>query len=818
MKKGFTLMELLGSVVIMSIVLTIATISVISVINSSKQKAYNTQVQLIVSKAKDWALNNETKLTPDGGINFIELSTLVSSGYIDNSTVSDPRNGSTMTGCVVVTYNSETSQYDYKYSDSSCAVEQEKYGPTWTSTNPTTVEVGTIFSYGSVTAQSQSSKKNELTVTGPTIDIVDGEHKVLTSNVDVVDTSYVGRIYSLTYYAYDPIYKFTFKNTYYLTVVDKKAPVITIGKLTGTEEIGPVILDTQEGDGQADVYVLTDSESKYPVIDMIVDDNSCDGLTEDARSKNNCGATLKETMTATTIDLTKPLTLLNESPTNVTYTATDSSGNKTSYTVHYYVAPKGCIYPATKDFTYNNPGDYYCQIYYPYEYVLTGNGAQGGTTNSSYPGGNGGYISGSIKLEFGDQIKISIGNVEGGGAAASGTENSKAGGKSTTITRIRKGTSNYVNEQLLVAAGGGAGGSLSSGGDGGSGTGAGADWPAVCYGKFGTQFGNQYGSPTINIDTTDTTSSGSAVCPYKETDATPTIPTKCSTARGGAGTNGSGGGSSGTLTFPAHQCVASHDPTYACKNITNPDGCEKSNFGCEYPSSCAHQNFGCKTWNQCDTWGTCSQPDTCTQYYSCVNGYTDWTFDSTQLACGPKDDDCDSSNCSQYDFTDELQYGSSYSSGGGCKTKIYSRSYTYGTCSYDYACTSYYSCVVGQHNCDPCTSYYTSIEFLSRDSRPWQERVDAAAALCGCATHYSATEWLNANSSNYSTNQNFQSAANLCGCSVYNWVDTGTYNSEVSYGYGAQGGTSGVYNNTDLIKATPGSNPGNGSATVILNK
>ena len=777
MKKGFTLMELLGSVVIMSIVLTIATISVVAIINSAKQKAYNTQVQLIVSKAKDWALDNETKLTPDGGINFIDLSTLVSSGYVDNPTISDPRNGSTMSGCIVIIYNSDTSQYEYRYSDSACSVEQAKYGPTWSSNNPKDVEVGTTYVYGTVKAYSQSSTKNELKVTGPTLNIVDKDGNIIKANVDTMDTSYVTRIYSLTYSAYDPIYKYTFHNTDYVIVKDRTAPIITLGPTKETEKSGSIILDTKSTDGSADIYLLTDSNTKYAVTDMVVNDNSCDGLTEDARSNNNCGTTLTETMSTATIDISKPFTWLNASPIDVTYEAKDSSNNTTKYVVHYYVAPKSYAFDEAKDSD--------IEIYYPGIYELSGSGAQGG--NGTEKGGLGGSIAGTTTLNFKDIIHVSVGNQGGGGQGATGTIGYANGGKSTIISK--SGTT------LLVAAGGGAGGST-AGGNGGSGEGTGGTAPAVCTGTYGY----------VYTDGSDTTSSGEEVCSTKRTsEASPNPPSACSSGTGATGTNGSGGGSSGSITYNAHRCSPVHD---SCRTWNY---CQSTACGCATWNYCQSSECGCATWNTCSNsacgYASCAASN-CGRYCSggwywnwcytadcgCAS-YSGWSYNATELKCTNQDDSSCTDNCSQYDFEYEYQKGVTYSSAGGCKTKLYNRS-----------CSGYNYCQ--SSDCDSHCEGWTYYTCQSSECG----YASCATSGCGCQT-YSSCRTSGCGCETYASCR-----TSSCGCETWNWKDGGYDYSATSTGNGAQGGRSSVQNGVTQTSKSDGDKSVNGIANISIVK
>ena len=715
MKKGFTLMELLGSVVIMSIVLTIATISVVAIINSAKQKAYNTQVQLIVSKAKDWALDNETKLTPDGGINFIDLSTLVSSGYVDNPTISDPRNGSTMSGCIVIIYNSDTSQYEYRYSDSVCSLEQSKYGPTWTYSNVSTVEVGTTFQFPNMKAVSTSTDKKSLDIKGPQIDIVDDKHNIIVAKVDTVDTSYVGRIYGITYTAYDPTYKYTFSTEYFVKVVDTNNPVITMGDTKGTEK---------KNASTGYVYVLQGSnQTAYSVMNMVVTDNSCSGMTYAAQANNNCSTTLIAHPDKTTISLA------NTGQIDVKYSATDLSNNTGYYTVHYYVAERS--------YAFNNKGEYDVTIHYPGTYTIEGNGAKG--SNGTKAGGNGGYISGTVTLNFGDAIHISVGGVGGGAVGATNTTGYANGGKSTIISK--SGTS------LLIAAGGGAGGSLTAGGNGGSGSGAGGAWPKVCDGI--TDNPNPYPSD---------------VCPTKSSEALPNPPTACtSAARGSYGTNGSGGGSSGSLTFPAHTCEKVQD---TCKQWNN---CQNSSCGhtsCPNEAAC-----GCAVRNSCpdSSCGTyCAgywYYNTC---YACYNN----VCDSGHYYCDPAGylvgSECAAS---------ETAVGNNTSWGATWQCDSWSKQW--------YACQS-----------SACGSSCSDLEYNSCQNSNCSCNMASSCVNDSCP--YASCE------------------TSGCGCSVWNYKDGGSNYTGTSYGYGGQGGTSSLNVSVSQVTKTNGNSSGDGNAKITI--
>lgn len=119
MKKGFTLIELLGVIIIISILALITMPILTNTINQSEEKTYNKQVEMIERAAKELCVENLDSLPEavDGKQTAILLETLIESGKIQNATIQNPGTKEEMTGCVVVTYNEEYKQYEYKYND-----------------------------------------------------------------------------------------------------------------------------------------------------------------------------------------------------------------------------------------------------------------------------------------------------------------------------------------------------------------------------------------------------------------------------------------------------------------------------------------------------------------------------------------------------------------------------------------------------------------------------------------------------------------------------------------------------------------------------
>ncbi len=115
MKKGFTLVELLAVIVVLSIILVISAPIVTNLITSSKQKAYDEQVNLIVSSAKNYSVKYSVEINTDPY--YVSVDTLINKGFIDQDELINPKTKQKMDGCVKISYNSSFNDYDYIYGE-----------------------------------------------------------------------------------------------------------------------------------------------------------------------------------------------------------------------------------------------------------------------------------------------------------------------------------------------------------------------------------------------------------------------------------------------------------------------------------------------------------------------------------------------------------------------------------------------------------------------------------------------------------------------------------------------------------------------------
>ena len=130
MKKGFTLVELLGVIVILGLIAMIAIPTINSAINSSREKAYDEQINTIVDTARTYMSKNSLKL-PDqknGSRCIVSVDTLQKYGLLNADDIENPmyKKNSTeekekfenFNGKVVITFTNNKYKYEYVNSSS----------------------------------------------------------------------------------------------------------------------------------------------------------------------------------------------------------------------------------------------------------------------------------------------------------------------------------------------------------------------------------------------------------------------------------------------------------------------------------------------------------------------------------------------------------------------------------------------------------------------------------------------------------------------------------------------------------------------------
>lgn len=117
MKRGFTLVELLAVLVVLGLIALIIMPVTVSYINNSLSSAYEKQIQVLESAAEKWGIENTDRLPDSTSDSYftIDFNTLYISGQITTYPVINPKTKKELPGCILVIYNNQYKQYEYKY-------------------------------------------------------------------------------------------------------------------------------------------------------------------------------------------------------------------------------------------------------------------------------------------------------------------------------------------------------------------------------------------------------------------------------------------------------------------------------------------------------------------------------------------------------------------------------------------------------------------------------------------------------------------------------------------------------------------------------
>ncbi len=122
-KKGFTLIEMITVIVILSLLVLIIVPLVSTNLKKGNEKAYQAQINNIIASAKNWGINNKNLLPQDGNTISLTLKYLQDEGYIDKN-LKDPRTGDTLNGCIDI--QNKNGKQHYTFNDkcgTSCAID-----------------------------------------------------------------------------------------------------------------------------------------------------------------------------------------------------------------------------------------------------------------------------------------------------------------------------------------------------------------------------------------------------------------------------------------------------------------------------------------------------------------------------------------------------------------------------------------------------------------------------------------------------------------------------------------------------------------------
>ena len=112
MKRGFTLVEMIGAIVILSIIALITYPIIRNSFNQSKANLSDEQIASLEEVTRIWATKNSDELsevTP----RYVTIEELKLSGLVENKTIVSVDSDDEIKGCIKIYY--ENNKYNYKY-------------------------------------------------------------------------------------------------------------------------------------------------------------------------------------------------------------------------------------------------------------------------------------------------------------------------------------------------------------------------------------------------------------------------------------------------------------------------------------------------------------------------------------------------------------------------------------------------------------------------------------------------------------------------------------------------------------------------------
>ena len=115
-KNGFTLIEILGVIVILGLISALIYPVINNVLNDNKQKLYDKQISNLEKIAYNWSIEN-TEILPKEGTYFLSFGKLQEDGYIKESDVKNPLTDNDLTGCIQIKWSNGSKQFIFEYID-----------------------------------------------------------------------------------------------------------------------------------------------------------------------------------------------------------------------------------------------------------------------------------------------------------------------------------------------------------------------------------------------------------------------------------------------------------------------------------------------------------------------------------------------------------------------------------------------------------------------------------------------------------------------------------------------------------------------------
>ena len=109
-KKGFTLVELLAVITILSLLALLTSVGVMKLIKDAKNDLSSAQINLIKSAAEQWGTENIAMLPDEGECGYLSLKNLKEYGLF-NSSIKDSKTGQEISDDLIIKITSTLNEY-----------------------------------------------------------------------------------------------------------------------------------------------------------------------------------------------------------------------------------------------------------------------------------------------------------------------------------------------------------------------------------------------------------------------------------------------------------------------------------------------------------------------------------------------------------------------------------------------------------------------------------------------------------------------------------------------------------------------------------
>ena len=125
MKKGFTLAETIGVIILLGLIAAVTVPFIDDYLKDSKEKTRTSNIEKVVEAARNWNMKYGYTRNCSSENCCIRISELKNTEFLSTQNIKDPDTKSDMTGYIAITKDSETGVYEYNYFSNEAGCQNE---------------------------------------------------------------------------------------------------------------------------------------------------------------------------------------------------------------------------------------------------------------------------------------------------------------------------------------------------------------------------------------------------------------------------------------------------------------------------------------------------------------------------------------------------------------------------------------------------------------------------------------------------------------------------------------------------------------------